>query len=173
MLAATVYLTVPLPAPEAPDPIVIHATFDVAVHAQSDDEDVRVIVYVPASAATEFVSGAIRNEHGVGVGAGGAGFGDGGFGAGGCGFGAGVGATAACWIVIVCPPITTLPERSAAAFGATFSETVADRFPDPFDATVIQAAWLAADHEQPASVSTVTSTGPPFADTAVFAGVTL
>jgi hypothetical protein len=50
--AATLYVTVPLPAVDAPAVTVSQATFEVAVHAKSGAFDVTVIVLPVAPAAT-------------------------------------------------------------------------------------------------------------------------
>jgi hypothetical protein len=60
-----------------------------------------------------------------------------------------------------------------AVLAATRSATVPGRFVPAFEGTVIHGAALAADQAHPFSVSTVTVTSPPAAETAAFAGVTL
>jgi len=68
--------------------------------------------------------------------------------------------------------MVTAPVLAAPAFAATVTTTVPDFEPFAFAGTAIQDASVFADHEQPVSVSTVNVTTPPFADTAVLAGVT-
>jgi hypothetical protein len=48
-----------------------------------------------------------------------------------------------------------------------------DRVPAVFGGSAIHGASAAAFQEQPANVSTVSVTAPPFADTVVLAGVTV
>jgi hypothetical protein len=103
---------------------------------------------------------------GVGKGEGGTGSGDG------DGDGVTTG-TSACAITAEEPPIVTLPTRGPPALAATVTTITADRVPLALGGTVIHGASVLVDHEQPVSVSTVIETAPPFADTAVFAGVTV
>ena len=58
-------------------------------------------------------------------------------------------------------------------FAATVSASVLERLPLAFAGSAIHATWLVTVQAQPVSVSIVTLTSPPFAETAVFAGVTL
>jgi hypothetical protein len=58
-------------------------------------------------------------------------------------------------------------------FLATPSATVPERLLEAVAGTVIHAAALAADHAQPVSVSTVSISVPPFAETAAFVGETV
>jgi hypothetical protein len=176
VFAATRYSTEPLPLPDAPDVIVSQLAFPVAVQAQPDPA-VTLIVPVDPSEPTLTLVGEMVNTHwtggggvGDGVGAGGAGSGAGA----GVGIGSGTGVAPACWIVTVSGPIVTTPARGVVAvFAPTVSVSVVDRLPLAFAGSTIQAAWLVAAQAQPLSVSTATLTSPPFAETAVFASVTL
>jgi hypothetical protein len=69
--------------------------------------------------------------------------------------------------------MVTAPVRDTVPVcGATVRVTTADRLPLATAGAVIHDAWLATVHWQPVSVSIVTSTCPPFAETDVFGGVT-
>jgi len=114
---------------------------------------------------------------GLGTGAGvGAGVGAGAGGGPGAGAGAGSGSTgaASCSIVTTSGPTVTMPVR---ATGAVFRETLNVSDPErllvALCGTAIHGTELVADQLHPVSVSTVTPTAPPFAETAVFAGLTL
>jgi len=67
VLAANVYLTVPLPVPEPPDVMVIQGALVVAVHAQVAADAVTAIAPDPSPAATLCVAGEIENVHAAGV----------------------------------------------------------------------------------------------------------
>lgn len=163
----------PFPDPVAPDAIVIQPSAVDAVHAHPA---VVVTLTDPLSPPAAMVApvGVIEKAHGTGVGVGlGGGAGDGdGSGVGGWGTGA-AGGSSACAIVTLVPPIVTAPVRAAPGFAATVTTTEPLRLPLAFAGRVSHAALLAADHEHPVNVSTVIVTAPPFADTAVFAGVTV
>jgi hypothetical protein len=148
--AVTANDTVPLPDPDAPEAIVIHGVFELAVHAQPAAA-VTVMVPVPASAVTFWVVGAISTVHGVGS----------------------PGTKALCSIDTPSPPMLTVPRRSGPVFGATATATVPARFPLPFAVTVIQLASGAAVHAQPVSVPTEIVRVPPAAETAVLVGETV
>jgi hypothetical protein len=60
-----------------------------------------------------------------------------------------------------CPPILTVPARSAPLLGPTRIVTEPPPLPAAFPSTVIQDASLEALHAHPFSVSTVTATEPP------------
>jgi hypothetical protein len=71
-------------------------------------------------------------------------------------------------------PTLTVPTRAVVVL---FRETVSVSDPERLLATlggkVIHGTELVADQLQPVSVSTATLTAPPFAETAVFAGLTV
>ena len=69
--------------------------------------------------------------------------------------------------------MVTVPLRAAPVFGATVTITDPVRVPLAFAGSVIHGTSTAAVHAQPVSVSTAIVAAPPFADTDVFAGVTL
>jgi hypothetical protein len=181
VFAATRYATAPLPAPDAPAVIVIHAAFDVAVHAQVAGVAVTLTLPFDASAPTFAPSAAIVITHGSGGGGvgegvgggGGAGSGGGTGGGVGVGVGGGGGGTADCEMVTDSPPIVTTPLRSPPGFDAIVSATVPDFVPLAGAATTIQAAWLAAVHAQPVSVSMAIVTAPPPEETDVLDGVSV
>jgi hypothetical protein len=62
-LAATVKLTVPLPAPLAPAVIVSHESLLVAVHGHPAAVDTATGVPAPPAAAIDCVFGAIEGAH--------------------------------------------------------------------------------------------------------------
>jgi hypothetical protein len=168
--------------------MVIHDAFDTAVHAQAAVV-VTPTVPVPPAAATDAVELPSENTHaggvgggdgggegggvGVGVGEGGVGAGVGGVGVGvgvggvgvgdGVGVGGGTGA-AACVTASDCPAIVAVPDRSPPPFAAIRNTTEPLPLAAAFPSTVIHAAWLAALHPQPVSVSTATVIDPPDAD---------
>jgi hypothetical protein len=77
-------------------------------------------------------------------------------------------------MVMVWGPIVTDPVRAAASgLTATTSVSVAERLPLAVAGRVIHGARLCAVQAQPVSVSMVTATSPPLAETVVFAGATL
>jgi len=81
---------------------------------------------------------------------------------------------AACWIVIACGPTVTVPVRSTGdVFRATVNVTVAERSPFALAGGAIHDTALVIVHAQPVRVSMATRSSPPFAETAVFAGVTV
>ena len=81
---------------------------------------------------------------------------------------------AACWIVIACGPMVTVPVRSTGdVFRATVNGTVAERSPFGLAGGAIHETALVIVHAQPVRVSMATRTSPPFAETAVFAGATM
>ena len=81
---------------------------------------------------------------------------------------------AACWIVIACGPMVTVPVRSTGdVFRATVNVTVAERSPFGLAGGAIHETALVIVHAQPVRVSMATRTSPPFAETAVFAGATM
>jgi hypothetical protein len=92
VLAATLYATVPLPVPVAPEVMVSHDALLVAVHAQPDPL-VTVTVPVLAVAGAFWLADPIEYEH--------------------------VAAPAACDTVNVWPATTTLPLRAAPVLAAT------------------------------------------------------
>jgi hypothetical protein len=69
VLAAAVNATVPLPLPDAPLEIVIHAAFDVAIQAQPLFA-VTPTLPLPPLASTDWLVGEIANVHGGGGGGG-------------------------------------------------------------------------------------------------------
>ena len=58
-------------------------------------------------------------------------------------------------------------------FAATVSTSALERLPLAVAGNAIHGAWLVTVQAQPVSVSIAALTSPPFAETVVFAGVTL
>jgi len=77
-------------------------------------------------------------------------------------------------MVTVCGPIVTVPVRAAVPVcAATVSVSVPEPSPLALAGSVIHATGLTPVHAQPVGASIATVTSPPFAETAVFAGMTL
>jgi hypothetical protein len=146
--------TVPVPVPEAPAVIVIHAAFDVAVQGHEAPAVTATLVGPPAAAALN-EAGAIAKVH---VGGGG---GDGGGGGPG---GGGAAADPDCTMVNVLLPMAIVACRCAESeLAATLTRTWPD--PEPLEPLeiVTHGALLLAVHRQPAPVVTDTDTVPPLA----------
>ena len=176
VFAATLNVTDAAPLPDA-GLTVIHDVFETAVHAHPAVVDTATVP-LPADAPMEALADPSAKAHdgGAGEGAGGGAGAGSGRGAG-PGVGAGDGAGGAtticsCAIVTLCPAITTTPLRGGPLFPPMVSVTVADAFPLFPVVTSIQGACDTAVQLHPVSVSTVTATVPPAADTVVFGGAT-
>src|ERR1043165_5318586 len=76
-------------------------------------------------------------------------------------------------MVAFCPATTTMPVRAAPVFSPTDSATGPDAFALAPLVTRIHGVWLAAVQAQPVSVSTLSVTAPPDADTDEIGGDTV
>ncbi len=113
-MRATEYRTIPLPRPDSPDVIVIHAASLAAVHEQVSSDAVTLMLPVPPPASTVADDGEIVNVHT---------------------------AAAACVMVNVCPPALMVPVREGPAFCATLKLTLPLPERAPVWLTVIHAAF--------------------------------
>jgi hypothetical protein len=131
VLAAAVNCTAPGPVPLPPAVMEIHGALVVAVHAQTPVVPTLTDPDPPPD-GTFWAAGEIENVQ-----------------------------PPACTIVNVCPPIVTVPRRSASVFAAIASCTVP--LPDPPlpEEMLIHGTLLAAAHEHPAGAVTPTDAFPP------------
>ena len=133
VLAATLYVTVPLPVPLAPAVIVSHAGLLLdAVHVHPELVDTATVRPVAAAALADRVVGLIEYVHD--------------------------GAPGAAWLTVnVWPPMVAIPTRAAPVLAAAFNVTVPLPLPLAPDAIVSHAGvLLVAVHVHPAAVDTAT-----------------
>jgi hypothetical protein len=144
-LAATSYVTAPLPVPDAPPAIVMNDAPDDALQEQSAPA-VTVTLWRAPPATTDWASGVTLYEQGAGGGA-------------------------SCVTVNVTPLTVRVPDLAAApGFGVTVNAEMPVPVPAVGPVSVMKAALLAADQLQVLGVMTSTEAAPPVDGSVVAAG---